>query len=77
MARRSISARVSRTGSSLILGQEVEAPAVPPDPAALRVDEGHRLIFTPGFAGFTRLTDVRAGIEAMVRKLIEMIGSDA
>ena len=61
----------------LLLAQEFEAPAPPPEPAALRVDEGNRIVFTPGYAVFTRLADVRAGIEAMVVKVIALIGSPA
>jgi enhancing lycopene biosynthesis protein 2 len=59
----------------LLLGQEVEAPAPPADPAALRVDDRHRLVFTPGFAAFTRFADVRAGIEAMIERVLTLLES--
>jgi enhancing lycopene biosynthesis protein 2 len=61
----------------LLLAQEVEAPAPPSDPAALRVDDHNRVVFTPGFAVFTRLSDVRAGIEAMVEKVLALLETAA
>jgi enhancing lycopene biosynthesis protein 2 len=61
----------------LLLGQEVEAPASPADPSALRVDDRHRLVFTPGFAAFTRVADVRAGIDAMVERVLALLGRAA
>lgn len=61
----------------LLLGQEVDAPASPANPAALRVDDRHRLVFTPGFATFTRIADVRAGIDAMVERVLALIGNGA
>ena len=61
----------------LLLGQEVDAPASPANPAALRVDDRHRLVFTPGFATFTRIADVRAGIDAMVERVLALIGNAA
>ena len=61
----------------LLLGQEVEAPASPSDPSTLRVDDEHRLVFTPGFAAFTRFADVRAGIDAMVERVLALLESAA
>ena len=61
----------------LLLGQEVEAPASPANPAALRVDDRHRLVFTPGFATFTRIADVRTGIDAMVERVLALLGNGA
>ena len=61
----------------LLLGQEVEPPAAPVDPATLRVDEEHRLVFTPGFAAFTRFADVRAGIDAMVERVLALLENTA
>ena len=61
----------------LLLGQEVVAPAPPADPLALLVDDRHRLVFTPGFAAFTRLADVRAGIEAMVGRVLALLEGGA
>ena len=61
----------------LVLDQEVEAPAAPANPAVLRVDDRHRLVFTPGFATFTRIADVRAGIDAMVERVLALIGNGA
>jgi enhancing lycopene biosynthesis protein 2 len=61
----------------LLLGQEVEAPAPPADPATLRVDDQHRIVFTPGFAAFTRFADVRAGIDAMVERVLALLENAA
>jgi len=57
----------------LLLGQDIEAPAPPADPATLRIDDRHRLVFTPGFAAFTRFADVRAGIDAMVERVLALL----
>jgi enhancing lycopene biosynthesis protein 2 len=61
----------------LLLGQEVEPPASPAHPADLRVDDRNRLVFTPGFAAFSRVADVRAGIDAMVERVLALIGHGA
>ena len=56
-----------------LLGQEMEPPSPPADPRHLRVDADRRIVHTPGFAAFTRLADVRAGIEAMVAALLRLM----
>jgi enhancing lycopene biosynthesis protein 2 len=41
-------------------------------PTEVLVDEGRRLVFTPGFLTGTSLADVAAGIEKMVRALLSL-----
>lgn len=53
-----------------LLGQELKVVPPPPDPRALAVDRERGIVHTPGFSAFTRLQDVRAGIEAMVAEII-------
>jgi enhancing lycopene biosynthesis protein 2 len=53
-----------------LLGQEIELAPPPADPRSVSVDPLRRLVHTPGSSGFTRLADVRAGIEAMVERLL-------
>ena len=56
-----------------LLGQPIEAPPPPPDPSALVIDQERRIVYTPGFAAFNRIQDVRAGIEAMVEELLRLM----
>jgi enhancing lycopene biosynthesis protein 2 len=53
-----------------LLGEAADPPATPRDPRALRVDPDRPILYTPGFAGFTRIADVRAGIEALVEAVL-------
>ncbi|MBI1951053.1 MAG: hypothetical protein HYS34_06800 [Acidobacteria bacterium] len=56
-----------------LLGDEIAVPAPPPGPAALNVDRERGIVHTPGFTAFTRLADVKAGIEAMVAELLRLV----
>jgi len=56
-----------------LLGQELEMAPPPADPRLIAVDRQRRIAHTPGLAGFTRLRDVLAGIEAMVAEVLGMI----
>jgi enhancing lycopene biosynthesis protein 2 len=53
-----------------LLGQAADPPPVPSDPRALRIDPDRPILHTPGCAGFTRLSDVRAGIGALVEAIL-------
>jgi enhancing lycopene biosynthesis protein 2 len=54
----------------MFLGQEIEVPAAPVEPATLAIDQDRSVVHTPGFAAFTRLDDVRRGIEAMIAEVL-------
>jgi len=56
-----------------LLGQEMEEPPAPHGPKHLTVDDERRIVHTPGFSAFTRLGDVRTGIEAMVREVMRLM----
>ncbi|HEU4400891.1 MAG TPA: hypothetical protein VFT43_02180 [Candidatus Polarisedimenticolia bacterium] len=56
-----------------LLDQELEMTPPPPDARHLAIDRGRRIVHTPGFAAFTRLRDVRAGIEAMIEELLRLM----
>jgi enhancing lycopene biosynthesis protein 2 len=56
-----------------VLGEEIDLAPPPADPRSLSVDPLRRLVHTPGFSGFTRLADVKAGIEAMVERLLLLL----
>ena len=56
-----------------LLGEEIDLQAPPADPGVLRVDSARRIVHTPGFTAFPRLTEVRVGIEALVREILQLI----
>jgi enhancing lycopene biosynthesis protein 2 len=58
----------------MLLGQEIDMPPPPPDPRVLNIDRQRILVHTPGFSAFTRLREVRAGIEAMVAEVLRLVG---
>jgi enhancing lycopene biosynthesis protein 2 len=60
-----------------LLGLPVAIAPAPADPARPAVDRERRLVHTPGFAAFTRLADVRAGIEAMVAEVLRLMAERA
>ena len=60
-----------------LLGQEMDAPASGTDPREVRIDSQRRIVHTPGFTAFSKLTDVRLGIGAMVAELLRMMGDRA
>ena len=55
-----------------ILGLEIDSPPQA-EPRGVALDPVRRIVHTAGFAGFTRLSDVRAGIEAMVAGLLGLL----
>ena len=60
----------------MILGLPLD-PTPAGRPGDIVVEAGGRSVHTPGFAGFTRLGDVRAGIEAMVAEVLERMEARA
>lgn len=56
-----------------LLGQEVEPSPPPRHPGDLTIDLDRRIVHTPGFSAFSRLGDVRTGIDAMVREVIRLM----
>lgn len=56
-----------------VLGDEVEVPAPPAGPRVLAIDQKHAIIHTPGFTAFTRLADVKTGIDAMVGEVLRLV----
>jgi enhancing lycopene biosynthesis protein 2 len=58
-----------------LLGQSADPPPTPSDPRALRVDPDRPILHTPGFAGFARIADVRAGIGALVEAILARLES--
>jgi enhancing lycopene biosynthesis protein 2 len=57
-----------------LIGEPLEDPLPQSDPAALEVNREKRIITTPGFKSFRRVSEVAVGIEAMVLELIRWIG---
>ena len=55
------------------LEQEIEVPSPPASPADLSVDRERGIVHTPGFTAFSRLADVKAGIEAMVAEVLRRV----
>jgi len=62
---------------ALALGEPASAPATPADPAAIAVDPRRPILRTPGFTAFTRLGDVRRGVESLVREILERLDAPA
>jgi enhancing lycopene biosynthesis protein 2 len=56
-----------------LLGQELEVAPPPPDPGLLGIDRERRIVHTPGSTAFSRLADLRTGIEAMVAELLRLM----
>jgi len=60
-----------------LLGEEIDL-APPPDAAdRVAIDRERSIVHTPGFTVFTRLADVQAGINAMVRELLRLMSERA
>jgi len=58
----------------LLLGEEMEMSTPPSDPRQLRRDpQRPTIIRTPGSSVHTRLTDLQAGVEALVGEIVRMI----
>lgn len=56
-----------------LLGDPIDVPAPPAGPAALAIDQERGIVHTPGFTAFSRLADVRAGVEAMVAEVLRRV----
>ncbi len=56
-----------------ILGLEMDPATPPADPSSVSIDRDRRIVHTPGFAGFNRLAEVKAGIEAMVGEVLRLM----
>jgi len=56
-----------------ILGQEIEPAPAMSSPGAVAVERERRIVHTPGFSSYTRLRDVQAGIDAMVREVLSLM----
>jgi enhancing lycopene biosynthesis protein 2 len=56
-----------------LLGQEIDMAPPPSAPDRVTIDPARPIVHTPGFTIFTRLADVRAGIEAMVREVLRLM----
>ena len=56
-----------------LLGEDIEVPPPPAGPRALTIDRRRSIVHTPGFTAFTRLADVKAGIEAMVAEVLRIV----
>jgi enhancing lycopene biosynthesis protein 2 len=56
-----------------VLGGDIEVPPPPAGPQALTIDRERSIVHTPGFTAFTRLVDVKAGIEAMVGEVLRIV----
>ncbi len=57
-----------------LLNQEMVGTPETRDSGTLFIDRERRIVFTPGCGSFTRLEDIRTGIEAMVREILKMMG---
>ena len=57
-----------------LMGEQLEDPLPQGDPAALEVNREKRIITTPGFKSFRRVSEVAVGIDAMVLELIRWVG---
>src|SRR5262249_61083198 len=56
-----------------VLGEELKVPVPAAGPLVLSVDPKRAIVHTPGFTTFTRLRDVKEGIEAMLGEVIRII----
>ncbi len=56
-----------------VLGEEIDVPLPPADPQDLTIDHQRLIVHTPGFTAFTRLLDVKAGVEAMVAEVLRLV----
>jgi len=56
-----------------LTGEPLEDPRPGLDPREVSADRERRILTTPGFKSFTRVSEVAAGIDAMVAGLIGMV----
>jgi len=55
------------------IGAEIAMPAPPRGPSTLTVDEERSIVHTPGSTAYTRLTDIKSGIDAMVTEVLRRV----
>lgn len=55
------------------LEETIDVPAPPRSPVDLSIDRERGIVHTPGFTAFSRLADVKAGIEAMVAEVLRRV----
>ncbi|PYT12113.1 MAG: hypothetical protein DMF51_13930 [Acidobacteria bacterium] len=55
------------------LGEDLTVPESPRSATALAVDREKAIVHTPGSTAFTRLADVKAGIDAMVAGVLSLV----
>ena len=55
------------------LEEAIDVPAPPASPVDLAVDQERGIVHTPGFTAFSRLADVKAGVEAMVAEVLRRV----
>ncbi len=55
------------------LGEEIVVPQPPLSVTALAVDRDRAIVHTPGSTAFTRVADVKAGIDAMVAGVLSLV----
>lgn len=60
-----------------LLGQEIDLAPPPAAPDRVGIDPARPIVHTPGFTVFTRLADVQAGIEAMIREVLRLMAERA
>jgi len=56
-----------------VLGDSIEVPSPPAGPRTLTVDRERAIVHTPGFTAFSRLADVKMGIDAMVGEVLGLV----
>jgi len=56
-----------------VLGDPIDVPAPSIDPQALTIDRERGIVHTPGSTAFTRLSDLKAGIDAMVGQVLALV----
>lgn len=56
-----------------VLRQEIAMAPPPAAPDRVRIDPDRPIVHTPGFAAFSRLADVQAGIAAMVGEVLRLM----
>ena len=56
-----------------VLGEDIRVPTPQADPAVLTIDRSRGIVHTPGLTAFTRLQDVKTGIDAMMGELIRIV----
>jgi len=56
-----------------LTGEPLEDPRPGLDPREITVDERRRIVTAPGFKSFQRVSEVAAGIDAMVERMMKMV----